>query len=391
MKRIINYPARAIGKTTLERIIVTANETGNTLWHIIENINQFNTGIGANTCDKLSDFVAMIKSFSAQIRTKNAYELAGLIASSSGILKDLYDNKTPEGLGRYENIQELLNGIKEFSENPAYAEASVGKPEEGETTRLRQSFGGQEGKIRTLDEFMQDIALLTDQDTDDPEDDDKVSLMTIHSAKGLEFPFVYIVGVEENLFPSQLSLNSRADLEEERRLFYVALTRAREKVTLSYSTTRYRWGSLQSCEPSRFIEEIDERFISRSPAALMGEEGIVPERVRFNWRSKIKKPANKKTISSTPVQLYKGNLTKLNNAVYSTSDYVAPDNIKNLQVGMQVEHTRFGVGKIIHIEGERANQKATVFFREAGQKQLLLQFAKLICRNLISINFNQFQ
>ena len=303
----------------------------------------------------------MIKSFSTHLKTKNAYELGSLIASSSGVLKELYDNKTTEGLSKYENIQELLNGMKEFSENT----------EEGKS----------KGIGRTLDEFMQDIALLTDQDTDDPEDDNRVSLMTIHAAKGLEFPYVYIVGMEENLFPSQLSLNSRADLEEERRLFYVALTRAREKVTLSYAITRYRWGSLINCEPSRFIEEIDERFLEdkATPAAswLTGENSRAGTSFRKpageGWKRKKK---NEKYVN-TPNIPFKGKLKKLNDLTRTVSNNFVPDNTNNLQVGMEVEHQRFGIGKVIHMEGERANQKATVFFQKTGQKQLLLQFAKL--------------
>jgi len=374
LKRIINYPARGIGKTTLERIIVTANETDNSLWHIIENLNQYNTGISANAYNKISDFAAMIKSFFTQLKTKNAYELGSLIASSSGILKDIYDNKTPEGLSRYENIQELLNGMKEFSEKTKQKSKS-------------KEIG------RTLDEFMQDIALLTDQDTEDPEDDDKVSLMTIHSAKGLEFPYVYIVGVEENLFPSQLSLNSRADLEEERRLFYVALTRAREKVTLSYAITRYRWGSLLNCEPSRFIEEIDERFIEDNATPPLTPSASWPRgesvsadsteapRAGTSFRKptgeRWKRKKKKEEYANTPNIPFKGKLKKINDITRTASNNFVPDNTNNLQVGMEVEHQRFGIGKVIHMEGERANQKATVFFQKAGQKQLLLQFAKL--------------
>ncbi len=207
----------------------------------------FNIGVNGGAFTKLQEFVTMVKSFAMMHHTKSAFDLATLIATSSGILKDLYADKTPEGVSRYENIQELLNAIKEFTE-------AAPPNEDGELS------------FRSLGEFMEDVSLLTDvdNDKDDENNNDKVSLMTIHSAKGLEFPYVYIVGLEENLFPSQMALNAREDLEEERRLFYVALTRAEKRATLSFAETRYRWGQLVSAEPSRFIEEIEDKFIDSS-------------------------------------------------------------------------------------------------------------------------------
>ncbi len=246
LKRVINYPARGIGKTSQERIVVVADQSKISLWEVIEHPHKFDLSMNSGTIAKCSAFVTMIQSFSAQVKTKNAFDLARLIASSSGIMKDLLEDKTPEGISRYENIEELLNAIKEFTEKGALQNSSS---EEKETA------------LKTLDEFMQDVALLTDADVQDKDSTDKVSLMTIHAAKGLEFPFVYIVGVEENLFPSIQSLSSRADLEEERRLFYVAITRAEKKLTISYAENRYRWGNLIFCEPSRFIDEIDKQFI----------------------------------------------------------------------------------------------------------------------------------
>ncbi|MFH1321464.1 MAG: UvrD-helicase domain-containing protein [Bacteroidota bacterium] len=400
LKRIINYPARGIGKRTLDRIIVTANETDNSLWYIIENLNQFNPGIGTNVHDKISEFVTMIKGFSTQIKTKNAYELGSHIASSSGILKDLYDNKTFEGLSRYENTQELLNGLKEFSEKPGNGEtwdvrflvsparSAANAGERGEVT------GDKKSESRTLDVFMQEISLLTDHVTNPPaggsgdgdaEDDDKVFLMTVHAAKGLEFPYVYIVGVEENLFPSQHSVSSRADLEEERRLFYVALTRAQEKATLSYASTRYRWGSLHNCEPSRFLEEIDKQLMEQpTPSQYQLVRKSLPTNIpswKPTYRTKrIKSKIQDEEFINAALSRLKGNFKKLNKTTYSTSDNCIPDSIKNIQVGMEVEHLRFGIGKVIHLKGSSSNQKATVFFHKSGQKELLLKFAKLKIR-----------
>jgi DNA helicase-2/ATP-dependent DNA helicase PcrA len=236
LKRIINVPVRGIGKTTLEKLTVTSTEKDKTMWQLIEDPVQNPCGFNSGTLQRLNDFVTMIRSFSVKLKTCNAFDLASHIATSTGLLRELYQDKTPEGLSRYENIQELLNGIKEFVDNGR----SI-------TPRGDEENYQDEQTLRTLDLFMQDIALLTDADDDDKSNDDKVSLMTIHSAKGLEFPAVYVVGLEENLFPSQMSLDSRDDLEEERRLFYVAITRAEKKLTISYANSRYRWGNLISC------------------------------------------------------------------------------------------------------------------------------------------------
>ncbi|MDX1349607.1 MAG: 3'-5' exonuclease [Putridiphycobacter sp.] len=229
-KRIINYPKRGIGNTTIEKIVVAANHYGVSLWDIIESPSQYPTDIASGTRSKLSQFVTHIKSFAVDLDKKDAYTLAQHIAVTSGILKDLYADKSPEGVSRYENIQALLAGIKEFT-------ASVS-----------------EGETAFLSDFMVDVALLTDADNEKDEDKDKISLMTIHASKGLEFPYVFVVGLEENLFPSQMALNSRTELEEERRLFYVAITRAERDCTLSFATSRYRWGNLITSESSRFIE-----------------------------------------------------------------------------------------------------------------------------------------
>ncbi|MCD4744787.1 MAG: UvrD-helicase domain-containing protein [Bacteroidales bacterium] len=351
--RIINYPARGIGKTTIEKITIAANKNKKSLWEIINDISNYQLGINTGTQSRIAAFVTMIKSFSVQLENKNAFELGKLIASSSGIMKDLYEDKTPEGLSRYENIEELLNAIKDFSEKETEPLVAV---------------ENSENSIRTLNEFMQDIALLTDADTKDKDSTNKVLLMTIHSAKGLEFPYVYIVGVEENLFPSIQSLGSRADLEEERRLFYVALTRAEQKVTISYAENRYRWGDITISEPSRFIDEIDEKYIE-----FPQKKSIHNKTVSSVDNSSF---LNKKFVST----IDKNKLKKISNLskTYSANNqYFDTSVIDVLQTGMQVKHLRFGKGKVVSIEGKGSNKKATVFFKNVGQKQLLLKFAKL--------------
>lgn len=384
LKRIINYPARGIGDTTMDKIIVAANDHDVSLWTIIENINQFDIGLNAGTKTRVDEFASMIKSFSAMLKSHNAYDLGNHIATHCGILRDLYADKSPEGVSRYENIQELLNGLKEFSETEIETIEDI-KEHENNNNTTEQAFDN--GKLfadeiptplpnttePTLDIFMQDIALLTDADKESQteEDKNKVALMTIHAAKGLEFPYVYIVGLEENLFPSQMSLTSRTDLEEERRLFYVALTRAEKKVTLSYSTTRYRWGNLIYSEPSRFIEELDEQYLDlpkEDNNRLFAEE-------EFSSKQKLNtgKP-QQQTFVQRPVMGKK--LVKVNSASKSTSDFDT-ESLRNLQVGMHVEHERFGSGKVISMEGNFPNNKATVFFEGVGQKQLLIKFAKL--------------
>lgn len=409
LKRIINYPARGIGDTTLDRIIVASNDHNISVWRVIENINEFDIGLNSGAKTKVEEFVMMIKSFSSMLKSHNAYDLGQHIAVHSGILRDLYADKTPEGVARHENIQELLNGLKEFTEE-AIIETDetpdnlneVAMPEKqvvSDSITPEQQFSDtlfdngtlfpDEGKVTdttdaptenitsngiTLDMFMQDIALMTDADSKvkTEEDKNRVVLMTIHAAKGLEFPYVYIVGLEENLFPSQLSLTDRADLEEERRLFYVAITRAEKRVTLSYATTRYRWGNLIYCEPSRFIEEVDTTYLelpAENNNRMFGNDDTV-----YTSRPKLATSKPKETFVQRPVMGKK--LVKASTASKNTSDFDT-ESLRNLQVGMQVEHDRFGAGKVLTMEGVFPNNKATVFFEGVGQKQLLIKFAKL--------------
>jgi len=349
LKRVINYPKRGIGKTSIDHAMVAASENGVSLWEIVSSPEQYVLPINNGAKTKINDFVAMIRGFNSQLEGVNAYELTSHIASSCGLLKELYSDKSPEGLSRYENIQELLNGIKEFTEN------------------------ADDDEVRFLSDFLIDVALLTDADNDKPEDKDKVTLMTIHAAKGLEFPYVYVVGMEENLFPSQLSLNSRSELEEERRLFYVAVTRAEKKAFLSYATSRYRWGNLISCEPSRFIEEIDEKFVDTS--AVFGRPTRAQQDMPFENMSKfLGKPKAATTTSRKNIpQVSVGkNMKKVSSATAGP-----PVDLEKLQEGANVAHARFGKGKIVKLEGVSPNIKATVYFPSAGQKQLLLKFAKL--------------
>jgi DNA helicase-2/ATP-dependent DNA helicase PcrA len=396
LKRVINYPARGIGDTTLDRIIVAANDHNISIWTVIENINDFEIGLNSGAKTKVDEFAAMIKSFSAMLKVQNAYDLGQHIAVHSGILRDLYADKSPEGVSRHENIQELLNGLKEFTEDVLdgkIADNTIPPPEDAEegTTETTASpaasafpdglFQDEEqpkeqqaepSKGPTLDVFMQDIALMTDADkkTEKEEDRNKVVLMTIHAAKGLEFKYVYIVGLEENLFPSQMSLTSRPDLEEERRLFYVAITRAEKRVTLSYATTRYRWGNLIYCEPSRFIEELDSKYLempAETNRMFADEEHYGKPKLDIGRKTK-------ETFVQRPVMGKK--LVKVNAAAKGTSDFDT-ESLRDLAVGMQVQHERFGAGKVISMEGVFPNNKATVFFEGAGQKQLLIKFAKL--------------
>jgi DNA helicase-2/ATP-dependent DNA helicase PcrA len=363
-KRIINVPARGIGKTTIEKLVVTGSETNKSLWQLIENpvINPcaFNSGTHA----RLNDFATMIRSFAVRLKSDNAFDLANHIATSTGLLRELYQDKTPEGLSRYENVQELLNGIREFVDGGA----SI-------TPKGDEEVYVNENGIRTLDQFMQDIALLTDADDEDKENDDKVSLMTIHAAKGLEFPVVFVVGLEENLFPSQMSMETREDLEEERRLFYVAITRAEKKLHISYANSRYRWGNLISCEPSRFIDEIDPEFIEITGGGRSKPDFIFDDGAGFYPKERWEKSSNSKPpVKSIPKPSMPSKLKKVSSA--EVKNFESSD-VSGIQAGMDVEHARFGQGKVLLVEGDAGDLKATVNFPNFGNKQLLLKFARL--------------
>ncbi|WP_316747245.1 ATP-dependent helicase [Pedobacter gandavensis] len=354
IKRVINYPKRGLGDTTVEKLLVAADEHNITMWEVVCNPQQYIAGRIAN---QLNDFAMMIKSFTVEAKKLDAYEAALYIAQHSGILKELHSDMTDEGRGRHENIQELLNGIKEFGER-------------------------EDIEDRSLEVFMQDIALLTNDDKSNDKNVDTVSLMTIHSSKGLEFKNVFVVGLEENLFPSQMSLNSRSDLEEERRLFYVAVTRAEKKLTLTYSTSRYRWGTLTNCEPSRFIEEINPRYLEievpKSAKPVTGDDSFSSERRSWTQqRDSFSKPKPAASGTTTGTSTATRPKTSVLPKAHIPTPGFAPDAANLFQNGMEVEHEKFGFGKIVSLEGSLPDVKATVFFQGLGNKQLLLKFAKL--------------
>ena len=337
LKRVINYPGRGIGNTTMQKLLVTANENNISIWEVMNNLNNYKHNINNGTSKKLVEFVLLIRNYQAQLENKDAYFLAEHIAKSSGVFGDLYNDKSPEGVSRFENIQELLNGIKDFCENT---------------------------EVNSLADYMKDVALLTNQDNEKQEDFNKVTLMTIHAAKGLEFPYVFVVGLEQNLFPSMMSGESQEDLEEERRLFYVAITRAEKRLFLSFATNRFKWGQYIDCEPSRFLSELNTQYISKT-------EIISKQKNKFynNKKQVLKNKFEKKnnTFKLPP------NLKKLS----TVTKNIKHSDLSKIQNGMKVLHSKFGNGKILEISGDEANKKATIFFENVGQKQLLLKFAKL--------------
>jgi DNA helicase-2/ATP-dependent DNA helicase PcrA len=350
LKRIINYPTRGIGQTSVEKALLAANDHGLRLWEALERFNELLPGNRA--ANAIHDFVSKIKTFSLMLKTHNAFDIASHIAKSSGLLQELYNDKTIEGLSRYENLQELLNGIKEFTERVPFE----GKdPIEQEWVTIDGEILNEKSVDRSLGSYLQEITLLTDADKDNGSED-RVKMMTIHSAKGLEFPCVYVVGLEENLFPNQMSMGTREELEEERRLFYVAITRAQHKLTLTFATTRYRYGNLTYSEQSRFIDEIDPRVVDK----------------QFNHRE-MNASSREEKFSKVTIPLMKQPLYVHKPA----TDFVA-DDFNKIQVGMEVEHQRFGVGKVLHLEGNAKDKMATIFFQNnVGQKKIMLRYARL--------------
>ncbi len=347
LKRIINYPARGIGKTTIDRITVRANELNTTFWNVISNPEV--DGLRSGGTD---NFVMMIRSFQTMLQKQNAYDVAFAIGKHTGLVAELYNDKSVEGVARYENVQELLNSIKEFTETP---------DEEGE---LHDT---------SLGSYLQQITLLTDADQDKGEDANAVRLMTIHAAKGLEFACVFAVGLEENLFPSSMSMYDRNDLEEERRLFYVVVTRARERLWITYANSRYRFGSLVQNDPSRFIKEIPAIYIDSTYTGV-GAKGPIGGNTRggnlfgdnadqFGKVPSLKKLADKlatpKPAAHTP-----------------SGDFEAADT-GEIGVGTQVEHQKFGFGKVVSLEGGAQSRIASIDFGQHGVKKIMLNFAKL--------------
>ncbi|MCR9226556.1 MAG: UvrD-helicase domain-containing protein [Flavobacteriaceae bacterium] len=358
LKRVINFPTRGIGQTTIDKLVVAANHYGRSIYEVMDNLDRLNLNINAGTKRKLADFVTMIKSFQIMNEGSDAFVLAEHVAKKTGLLLEFKKDGTPEGIAKMENIEELLNGIKDFVE---------GQKEIADATG-------------SLTEFLEDVALATDMDKD-IEDDDRVALMTIHLAKGLEFPYVYIVGMEEDLFPSAMSMNTRSELEEERRLFYVALTRAEKQAFLTYTQNRYRWGKLIDAEPSRFLEEIEEKYV----------ENLTPVNDGYRYKSTIDKNIfgevdksklrQVKPSNGTPPSVQGPNenqLRKLRKLKPEISSPTQPMDLDpGLVTGARVNHTRFGRGKILNIEGVGNDRKAEIHFDQGGIKKLLLRFAKL--------------
>ena len=373
LKRIINYPARGIGKTTIDKLVLEANTADISMWEVLERANEF--GFRAGTFTALQDFVTMIKSFASMLTKQNAYEVAFHVGKQTNLVKELFNDKSTEGVQRYENIQELLNSIKEWTESP--------DNEDGELVD------------KSLASYLQQITLLTDADDKDP-DADTIKLMTIHAAKGLEFSCVFAAGLEEMLFPNAMAINTREELEEERRLFYVVITRAKERLWITYANTRYRFGQLVQNEPSRFIEEVPEQFMDRS----FGGGGSKNQIGGSKWskgsafdRMKAKNvddgesgsarqqsgtyynagPAAQKSAPSYLPP--KGVPAKVKEHVPS-ADFIASDT-SDLKEGQKVEHQKFGFGEVMKMEGAAHNPIATVKFEHNGEKKIMLNYAKL--------------
>ena len=358
LMRVINYPTRGIGQTTLDKLVVAAKETEMSVFELLSPANRSSLKINANTSNRLEDFATMIRSFQILAESADAFALTEHVIKKSGLVLEMKKDGTPEGIARLENMEELLNGIQDFVEGQREIDEATG----------------------SIAEFLEDVALATDLDKE-VGDDDRVALMTIHLAKGLEFPYVFIVGMEEDLFPSAMSMNTRAELEEERRLFYVALTRAEKQAVLTYTINRYRWGKLIDAEPSRFIEEIDEQYLDNqvvdfrrnfSPyldTSLFGE--VDHSKLRTVKPKAGTPPSIGKPTEKQLQKLRKIKPTSVQPAAESATLYA------DLSVGVKVNHERFGTGVVQSIEGIGVNKKAEILFESGGIKKLLLKFAKL--------------
>ncbi|OQP67473.1 ATP-dependent DNA helicase [Niastella vici] len=368
LKRIINYPVRGIGKTTIDKLVLLANQHNISMWEVLERARE--AGFKAGTLEAIENFVTMIKSFASMLQVKNAYDVAVHVGKQTNFVKELFNDKSTEGVQRYENVQELLNSIKEWTESP--------DTEEGEVND------------KGLGAYLQQITLLTDADEKDP-NADTVKLMSIHAAKGLEFGCVFAAGLEEMLFPNALAINSREELEEERRLFYVVITRAKERLWISYANTRYRFGNLVQNEPSRFLDELPEKYLDRSFAGG-GMRNQINNRSAYDrmngggWgggsaareaEKRYGAPPSKRagTTPSTPSYIPPKPQQKAVEHVPS-ADFVASD-ISNLQVGQRVEHQKFGFGEVVKMEGSGHNPIATVKFELNGEKKIMLNYARL--------------
>jgi DNA helicase II / ATP-dependent DNA helicase PcrA len=357
-KRIVNYPKRGIGDASLEKLETIGMQKGMSIWQVASHLAETSLGLGSAVQGKILSFMTMIAGFRSMAEQIDAYELARQISVSSGILKELYNNKSPEEISRYENVQELLNGIKDYTIREKVDEKAV-----------------------TLGQFVENVSLLSSEDKTNDEKQDKMSLMTIHSAKGLEFKYVFLTGLEEELFPSKFSVGTVAELEEERRLFYVAITRAETGLCISYARTRYRWGQLSPCQPSRFIRDIPDEYFDMIDSSITGS----PVR-SFNTKSFGRNLSGSKgsgmetqNIQNKGFGKVSGFLGKSENNLpgLKDSNIESFDKIGDLKVGSSVLHERFGIGKIITLEGVFPETRATIEFEKNGRKQILLKFARL--------------
>ncbi|MGN6211597.1 ATP-dependent helicase [Parafilimonas sp.] len=363
LKRIINYPIRGIGKTSVEKIVIFANDQNITFWDVLNRASEF--GFKAGTLEAIQNFVTMIRYFQSMLEQKNAYDVAVQVGKHTNFVKELFNDKSTEGLARYENVQELLNSIKEFTESPDNEEGEVGD--------------------KRLGAYLQQITLLTDADEKD-ENADVVKLMTIHAAKGLEFPVVFVGGLEETLFPNAMSINTREELEEERRLFYVAVTRAEKHLFLTHANARYRFGSLTQNEPSRFLDELPEAFLDRTYAgggarnhSGINNMGSAFARMHRGFEGNTQfSNANRQPPASKSSALPTGLISKPPQTVQHipSKDFV-PSDTTNLQEGQKVEHQKFGYGLVTKLEGSAHNPIATVKFELNGEKKIMLNYAKL--------------
>lgn len=363
LKRIINYPVRGIGKTTIDKITLLANTNNITMWEVL--LNARTAGFKAGTLESIENFVTLIQGAQSMLQIKNAYEVAFHVGKQTNLVKELFNDKTQEGLQRYENVQELLNSIKEFTETPSNDDGEVGD--------------------KSLGSYLQQITLLTDADEKDP-NADTVKLMTIHAAKGLEFPVVFAAGLEEMLFPNAMSINTREELEEERRLFYVVITRAKSKLWITYANTRYKFGQLVQNEPSRFIEEMPQQYIDRSFAGggprnqgLGFTQGSAFDRMRgFGASEQAEKmygaPPSKRK-DTVPSYVPPKAVPKV--VEHKPAADFVPSDTTNLQAGQKVEHQKFGFGTVMKMEGASHNPIATVQFELNGEKKIMLNYAKL--------------
>ena len=375
-KRVLNYPARGIGDTTLNKLVDAANRHKVSLWTVVNEPLAYGVDINKGTHTKLQGFRALIAGFVEAVPQKNAFELGKEIVFQSGIGREITQDRSPENLSRQENVEELMNGIHDFCAT---------RQEEGNTHWL-------------LSDYLSEVSLLTDQDSDRDADLPKVTLMTIHSAKGLEFRNVFVVGLEENLFPGASAASSYKELEEERRLFYVALTRAEDHCFLSYAKTRFKYGKSEFCTPSRFLKDIDSRYLNMPQEEMLARQ--IEERGERFRRENTQRPVvrmerdygyRERMVTDNGPSMFDGgeipqeprrfvkpasprNLRKITPAVSSSAGQAS--SVQRLAVGQVIEHERFGIGDVINVEGTGDNCKATVHFRNVGNKQLLLKFAR---------------